>query len=110
MTGAAWSIRGDRLSLDRPGRPKFVDRVDEVTFCGARGLADGKQVYYVTNVGVFQLAPEGLVMTWRMPGVDVERDVLGHSGARLVVPENVPVVDTSVVTGAGFRLQWPTRT
>lgn len=110
MTGAGWSIRGDRLSLDRPGRPKFVDRVDEVTFCGARGLADGKQVYYVTNVGVFQLAPEGLVMIWRMPGVDVERDVLGHSGARLVVPENVPVVDTSVVTGAGFRLEWPTRT
>ncbi len=107
MTGAKWSIRGDRLNLDRPGRPKFVDTVDEVTFSGGRGLADGKQVYYVTSVGVFQLAPEGLTMIRRMPGIDIERDVLARSGARLIIPDGVPVVDSSVVTGDGFRLEWP---
>ncbi len=110
MTGARWSIDGARLSLDRAGQPKFVDRVDEVTFSGARGLADGKQVYYVTSVGVFQLTPEGLTMVRRMPGIDLERDVLAHSGARLIVPGDVPVVDPSVVTGDGFRLEWPSGT
>jgi propionate CoA-transferase len=108
MTGARWSIRGERLNLDKPGRPKFVDRVDEVTFNGARGLADGKQVYYVTSVGVFHLTPEGLTMIRRMPGIDVESDVLAHSGARLIVPDDVPVVDPSVITGKDFRLEWPT--
>ncbi len=107
MAGAEWSVEGGRLRLRKPGRPKFVDRVDEVTFSGPRGLADGKQVYYVTSVGVFQLTTEGLRMIRRMPGVDVERDVKAHAGACLIIPADVPEVDASVVTGEDFRLRWP---
>lgn len=107
MAGAEWSVEGGRLRLRKPGRPKFVDRVDEVTFSGRRGLADGKQVYYVTSVGIFQLTAEGLQMIRRMPGVDVERDVKAHAGARVIVPAEVPEADASVVTGEGFRLRWP---
>jgi len=106
MAGARWSIHGARLSLDKPGRPKFVERVDEVTVNGDRGLADGKQVYYVTSVGVFHLTADGLRMISRMPGVDIGRDVVAHSGARLLIPDDVPVVDPSAVTGEDFRLRW----
>lgn len=107
MAGAEWSVDNGRLRLRKPGRPKFIDKVDEVTFSGARGLADGKQVYYVTSVGVFRLTPGGLEMMRRMPGVDIQRDVVAHAGARINIPDHVPVVERSIVTGEGFRLDWP---
>lgn len=109
MHGARWTTKGDALHLQRPGRPKFVEKVDEVTFSGARGLAGGKQVYYVTNVGVFKLTEQGLRMIMIMPGVDLERDVVAHSGASLVIPDDLPVADRSIVTGEGFELRWPDR-
>jgi propionate CoA-transferase len=70
-------------------------------------MADGKQVYYVTSVGVFRLTPGGLEMMRRMPGVDIQRDVVAHAGARINIPDHVPVVERSIVTGEGFRLDWP---
>ena len=107
MAGACWEVTDAQLRLKQAGRPKFVDRVDEITFSGKRGLADGKQVYYVTNVGVFRLTSRGLEMICKMPGVDIERDILANSNARLVIPVDVPSVDKAVVTGEGFRLHWP---
>ncbi|MGB5622306.1 MAG: hypothetical protein WBN65_07430 [Gammaproteobacteria bacterium] len=106
MAGARWRVEGERIRLLRPGRPKFVDKVAEVTFNGQRALADGKRVYYVTHVGVFRLGDGGLELIWLMPGVDLERDVLGHSGARLRVAEPLKQVDGSVVSGRGFVLNW----
>jgi propionate CoA-transferase len=107
MHGARWVRKGNELYLEKPGRPKFVEHVDEVTFCGARGLAAGKQVYYVTNVGIFRLTKKGLEMMLVMPGVDLERDVLAYSGAGLVIPDDLPVADPSIVSGEDFELRWP---
>lgn len=106
MTGARWKVDGEHIRLLRPGRAKFVDKVAEVTFNGQRALADGKRVYYVTHVGVFRLRDAGLELIWLMPGVDLERDVLAHSGARLQVAEPLRQVDGSVVSGRGFVLDW----
>jgi acyl CoA:acetate/3-ketoacid CoA transferase len=58
-------------------------------------------------VGVFRLTHDGLEMIRRMPGVDLERDVMAHAEARLNIPKDIPVVDASVVTGEKFRLTWP---
>ncbi len=106
MAGARWQVDGERVRLVRPGRPKFVDKVSEVTFNGQRALADGKQIYYVTNVGVLRLAEIGLELIWLMPGIDLERDVLANSDARLSVAEPLRHVDGSVVSGRGFVLDW----
>jgi propionate CoA-transferase len=107
MHGARWTVGDGALRLEKAGRAKFVESVDEVTFSGARGLADGKRVYYVTNVGVFRLTGRGLEMILIMPGVDLERDVLANSGASLVIPDELPVADRSIVTGEDFELAWP---
>jgi propionate CoA-transferase len=107
MQGAKWRVDSGRLSLVRPGLPKFRPAVGEITFNGRRALEAGKNVWYVTNVGVFRLAPEGLVLERIMPGVDVERDILPNCGARILVPEGGPgIVPESVVTGNAFRPAW----
>jgi propionate CoA-transferase len=89
MQGAKYTLKQGRLSIIKTGKPKFVDRVDETTFNGQEALASGKNVYYVTNIGVFKLMREGLTLINIMPGIDVEKDILKNSTAKIVVPGSI---------------------
>jgi len=108
MVGAKVSIDGDRLRVVRPGKPKVVERVDEVTFNGRVGLTRGKKIFYVTDLAVLELTDAGLTLRAVMPGIDIERDLLANTNARIVVPDDPApqMVPASVVTGDGFRLAW----
>ncbi len=108
MQGAKISIEGKSLRLEKPGRPKLVERVDEVTFNGSVALARGKKVFYVTDLAVLELTDAGLTLRAVMPGIDIECDLLANSHARIVVPDD-PVPQTvlaSIVSGEGFHLDW----
>ena len=76
-------IRNGQIVIRAPGEPKFVKAVREITFNGKEALKRGKRVWYVTPLGLFRLTAKGLTLVQVMPGVDVERDILGHSGARI---------------------------
>ena len=106
MAHADIRVTGGRVHIERPGTPKFVDRVDEITFNGQEALKAGKNVYYVTNVGAFQLTAEGMTLIRVMPGIDIEKDILAVSPMKVVLPETgaAPVADAAIVTGKGFRL------
>ncbi len=108
MVGAKVTVDGDRLRVDKPGKPKLVDEVDEVTFNGRVGLERGKKVFYVTDLAVLQLTDAGLTLRAVMPGIDIERDLLANSTARIVVPDDPApqTVPASVVTGKDFQLAW----
>jgi propionate CoA-transferase len=109
---SGWIVRGviavadGKVRIVRAGEPKFVDRVREVTFNGARAIAAGKRVFYATPVGLFHLTRRGMELVSVMPGIDVERDVLELSSMRVVLPTPgpIPVVSRAVVTGEGFAL------
>lgn len=104
MAGGKVRVAGGQIQIAERGAPKFIPRVDEVTFSGAEALKRGQRVFYVTHVGAFELTREGLVPRWIMPGVDLQRDILGVATARIVVPDGpVPVADAAVVHGRGFR-------
>ncbi len=104
MAGARWSMKNSLMTLLRPGKQKFVDKVDEVTFSGRQALRAGKQVYYVTNVGVFRLTERGLELIWLMPGINIDRDILANTSATIHVPETPLIVEDAVATGKGFDL------
>lgn len=88
--------------------PRFVERVDEVTFNGQQALRAGKPVFYVTTVGVFRLTARGMELCEVMPGLDVRRDVVEATPMKVVLPEDgrVPVVEAAVASGQGFALGW----
>lgn len=111
MAHAEMAIEDGMLRIVKPGTPKFVERVDEITFSGQQAVKRGQTVLYITNVGAFQLTEEGMKLIMIVPGVDVERDILGVSPMRIVVPDDgtIPVVDASIMTGEGFKLAWDTR-
>jgi len=108
MQGAEVSIQGEELRLDRPGKPKLVERVDEVTFNGSVGLASGKKVFYVTDLALLELTGDGLTLRAVMPGIDIERDLLANCRARVHVPDDPgpETVPAAVVTGEGFHIDW----
>jgi propionate CoA-transferase len=56
--------------------PKFVERVDQVTFNADRALRAGQEVYYITDRAVFRLAGTGLELIEVADGVDARRDVI----------------------------------
>jgi len=99
-----------RLRLVEPGIPKYVERVDELTFSGKAALAAGKRVFYLTPMGAFRLTERGLELFQVAPGIDVEEDILMNCKARIVLPLGGPPaeIDRAIVTGRGFRLAWQT--
>ncbi|MFI5399244.1 MAG: malonate decarboxylase subunit alpha [Candidatus Binatia bacterium] len=99
-------VEGDAIRQRTYGTPKFVERVGEVTFSGRHALQAGKQVFYVTPVGVFRLTTRGMELTGVMPGIDLRRDIFEATPMKIVLPPSgdVPVVSRSIVTGAGFSL------
>ncbi len=106
MAGAHFVLRGNKLVIEQPGPCKFVDKVRHITFNAQEALRMGKQVFYVTNVGVFALTKKGLELRQVTPGIDVIHDIVQTSAARIRLPENgqVPLVDEAVMTGKGFTL------
>ncbi len=100
-------VRGSKVKVIHPGIPKFVDRVDEITFNGQEALKHGKNVYYASQVGAFRLTHRGMELMYVMPGVDIQKDIIDVCSMKIVMPESgKPIlVGPEVVTGKGFRFE-----
>jgi propionate CoA-transferase len=107
MDNARYRLKGGRVILKKQGIPKFVDKVDQITFNAQKALNAGKRVLYVTTVGVFKLTEEGLELIQIMPGIDAQMDIVNASSARFVIPKNaIPGVAPEIVSGKGFDLKF----
>jgi propionate CoA-transferase len=106
MRGGTMEVEDGAVHLRKRGESKFVRRVLEVTFNGPRSLRAGKKIFYATPVGLFRLTRRGLELSNVFPGIDVRRDVLDVSPAKIVLPPSgrVPILPSSIVTGEGFDL------
>ena len=98
----AATVRRDKtsgaLSVRRRGAPNFVaslaDAGDAVAFSGARALRNGKQVFFVTSVGIIALVQDGfsfgaapaLLLLAVYPGIDPQKDVVDATAAKIHLP------------------------
>jgi acyl CoA:acetate/3-ketoacid CoA transferase beta subunit len=103
------AVEGESLRIRAVGTAKFVDCVDEITFCGPRAVAAGKRVFYATHVGLFQLTRRGMELIGVMPGVDVERDIVDATAMAVVLPRRgrVPRLPRALFTTAGWSQRAP---
>lgn len=77
------------------GTPKFVERVEQISFSGRRAAETHQEVVYITERGVFELRDGGLCLVEIAPGLDVERDLRSSFGARFTVAEDLRVMAPS---------------
>ena len=69
------------LAILAEGRaPKFLEKVEQITFNGKLAAERGQKVLFVTERCVFRLTRDGLELAEIAPGIDIDRDILGAHG------------------------------
>jgi propionate CoA-transferase len=102
--GLKTQIEGGRLVIEREGRSrKFIDAVEHVTFSGTLARETRHPVLYVTERCVFRLVPEGLELIEVAPGIDIERDILGHMDFAPIIHDPRPM-DAAIFDPAAMNL------
>src|SRR5215217_7842353 len=90
--GLAVAVADGRLRIRQEGRSrKFVEAVEQITFSGAYAAETGQPVFYVTERCVFRRTPSGMELTEVAPGIDIERDILGHMGFEPIMRDLKPM-------------------
>ena len=96
--GAGVELTATGLKVATPGKfCKMVDKVEHVTFSGARAREQGQEVLYITERCVIRLSDKGLVATEIMPGIDPVRDIVAASEGRVTVAENATTMPLSLL-------------
>jgi propionate CoA-transferase len=88
------AITDGRLAIATEGKiRKLVPEVEQVTFSGRRGRAQGQEVTVVTERCVLRGTEAGLMVTEIAPGIDLERDVLGQAEIDLALSPDLAEMD-----------------
>ncbi|HRK24786.1 MAG TPA: acyl CoA:acetate/3-ketoacid CoA transferase [Beijerinckiaceae bacterium] len=85
--------------------PKFVERVEHVTFSGRFAAENGQPVLYITERCVFRLVEGGLELIEVAPGIDIERDILRLMEFRPLVPRQPALMDARIFRAAPMDLR-----
>src|SRR5205814_9477055 len=94
---AKLGVSGGRLAIEKEGKvKKLVAEVEQVSFSGRRGIAQGQDVTYITERCVMKLSPEGLVVTEIAPGVDLKAHVLDQADIPLKIAPQLKVMDDAL--------------
>jgi propionate CoA-transferase len=92
-------IGGGGLRVAKEGSVrKFVDRAEHITYPVRKGVVErGQRALIVTERAVFQVVPEGLVLSEVAKGIDVRRDILDQMAfAPHRIADPLPLMEASL--------------
>lgn len=72
---------------------KFVKQVQQITFSGEYALKNEQEIMYITERAVFQLTPDGLLLTEIAPGIELQRDILDKMEFSPIVSKDLKTMD-----------------
>ena len=91
------SVAAGRLQIHKEGLvPKFVDKVDQITFNGTMARNEGREIFFVTERAVFKLVEDGVMLVEIAPGINLAKDILGNMGFRPIISEELKLMDTRI--------------
>ncbi len=96
---------GELRILQDGATPKFINKIEHVTFSAAMALRSRHPVLYVTERCVFRLADDGLELTEVAPGVNVDRDILAHMNFRPVIRREPARMDSRIFVDEPMRIE-----
>ena len=88
-------IEDGKLNILKDGpHIKFRENVNHITFSGENSVDKGRQhIVYITERAVFELTPEGVMLTEIAPGADLEKDILDKMDFRPVISPDLKLMD-----------------
>jgi len=89
--GLKVAFSADGASVESEGKvKKFVERAEHITYPVQKGVTErGQKAKLITERAVFEVSPQGLVLTEVADGIDVKRDILDQMNfapARIAEP------------------------
>ena len=91
------ALSNGKMQIVRDGpQAKLVEKVQQITYSGRYGSERHQRVLYVTERAVFRLTESGVELIEVAPGIDVERDVIGHMGFRPQISPTLKIMDQSL--------------
>ena len=88
--GLVVALEDGRMRIVNEGRsPKFIERVEQITFSGEFAGKNGQDVLYVTERCVFRRTADGVELVEVAPGIDIDRDILAQMQFRPIVRDPV---------------------
>lgn len=104
--GAKMEIVDGKLRIEKEGKVKKLTRtLDQVSFSGRRGKAQGQDVTYVTERCVMKLTPDGIMVTEIAPGVDLAANILEQSEFPLLVSPSLKTMDAALFNSGKMGLK-----
>jgi propionate CoA-transferase len=97
LTTSGLKIRPDGIggvTLDKDGAvEKWLPDVQQLTFNGRYALDRGQQVLFITDRGVFELTPEGVMLIEIAPGLSLDEHVRARVGFPVLISPQLKPMD-----------------
>lgn len=83
---------------------KWVKDVNQITFSGNYAKERQQEVVFITERAVFELTPNGLMLTEVAPGISVEKDVLPNIEFDVIVSPDLKLMDARIFKNEPMNL------
>jgi propionate CoA-transferase len=104
--GAKMDVVDGKLRIEKEGKvKKLVNAVEQISFSGTRGVAQGQDVTYVTERCVMKLTKDGIVVTEIAPGVELQSNILDQSEFKLIVSPALKTMEAKLFDAAVMGLK-----
>ena len=100
--GLQCSFRGGMLHIDQEGAIiKLVKQVQQISYNGSLARKKGQKMHYITERAVFELRPEGLVLTEVAPGIDIRTQILDLMEFAPVIAPELKIMNSKLFQDGG---------
>lgn len=105
IDGLEIKITDRGIEISSEGKIKrFVEAVEQISFSGDYAIENQKQVMFITERAVFQLAPEGVILMEIAPGIDLHKDILDQMEFMPVISKEIPYMDLRIFKSSRMGL------
>ena len=100
--GLEVSFEGGKVTILKEGSLiKFVNKLQQISYNGVIARNKGQKMHYVTERAVFELTPEGLVLTEIANGIDLQTQILDLMEFKPIISENLKTIDSCIYKADG---------
>lgn len=96
-SGAEYAFKDQKIHIVKEGKVrKMVDQVAQISFNGKLARKSGQKVIFVTERAVFELVPQGVMLTEIAPGMDLQTDILDKMDWKPLISKDLKTMDAAL--------------